>query len=216
MKEEERTRPIKALWQKYRARVLVWFALGTLLYLGITAAENLSAPPRLSLVAVNVRLSQAGTEALRQRYAEQTEAAGSKGTLLMAEAHLEAFETRQDLDTNYMALQALLSLHGNQELDLLLMDQTAMENFLRQGIYLDLRKLFGEEELLALGEAAVWGRHRDEEEARPLVLDVTELPFIREHGIGSGKVYLAFADNTSQLQACRISWEIMATWEDPK
>ena len=213
---EERTHRIKALWQKYRARILVWFALGTLLYLGITAAENLTAPPRLSLVTVNAGLTQAGSEYLRQRYASQTAAAGDKGRLLVAEAQLEAFETRQDLDTNYMALQALLSLHASQELDLLLMDQVAMENLLRQGIYLDIRKLFSEEELLALGEAAVWGRHRDEEDARPLVLDVTELPFIREHGTGSGKVYLAFADNTSQLQACRLIWEIMATGEGPK
>ena len=212
---EKRTRRINALWQKYRARILVWFALGTLIYLGITAVKNLTAPPRLSLVTVNVRLTQAGSEYLQQSYASQRAAAGDRGKLLVAQAQLEAFETRQDLDTNYMALQALLSLHASQELDLLLMDQVAMENFLRQGIYRDIRKLFGEEDLLALGEAAVWGRHRDEEEARPLVLDVTELPFIREQGIGSGKVYLAFADNTSQLQACRLIWEIMATGEDP-
>lgn len=209
---KEYKKHVKAVWQKYRAAVLLWFALGTLIYVAVTVVGNLTAPPSLSLITVNLRLSRAGSEYLRQSFDAHTDTE----QLLIAEAELEPFETRKDLGTNYYALQALLSLHAGQELDILLMDQAAMENLLRQDICLDLRKLFSEEELLFLAESSVWGMHRDEPEARPLVLDVTDLTFIRNNTDCGGKVYLAITDNTSQLQACRIFWEVMSAWEASK
>jgi len=211
---KETTSPIKALWQSCRKGVLLGAALATLIFIGITAAGNLSAQAAFAGVSVNVRLSQTGSDRLKQELSARLEEEGLKGKLLLTDARLEAFETRQDLNTNYYALQALLLLYETQEIDMMLLDQIAMENFLRQGIYLDLRELFPEDRLAGLGSAVVYGKAGSQAEAVPLVLDVTQLPFIREHAEAEGKIYLAFMENTPRLAACRLLWDVITTWEE--
>ena len=215
MKENIMNR-IKTLWQRCRSGVLLGLALGTLIYIAITATANLSSQTAFAGVSVNLRLSQSGSDWLKQALTDRLKAEDYRGKILLADAELDAFETVEDLDTNYYALQALLLLYETQEVDAMLMDQVAMENFLRQEIYLDLRQLLSEDSLAAMGEAVIWARHKESSEAAPLVLDVTELPFIQDHTEATGRVYLAFMNNTTHLPACRLLWDAITAWEDEK
>lgn len=215
MREKMRNH-MQVFWQKYRSGVLMGIALGTLIYLAVTVAGNLSAQAAFAGVTVNVRLSEKGSAWLCSELGNRLTSEGYRGKTLLTDAELEAFETVEDLDTNYYALQALLLLYETQELDVMLLDQVAMENFLRQEVFLDLRQLFPEDKLAALGEAVVYARSGEETEARPLVLDVSELPFIRDNAETDGKIYFAVMNNTPHLQECRLLWDVMTAWEDAK
>ena len=156
----------------------------------------------------------------KEQYMNQRQQLLNKAKGFIVAEDFENFNKTQkeveDLDANYYALQALLLLYETQEVDAMLMDQVAMENFLRQEIYLDLRQLLSEDSLAAMGEAVIWARHKESSEAAPLVLDVTELPFIQDHTEATGRVYLAFMNNTTHLPACRLLWDAITAWEDKK
>lgn len=204
---------LSAVWQRHKSGVIRGAALATLIYTGITVMLNLSAQMLLAGTTVNVHLTEEGSTYLEDAVHAQLETEDVRGKILLADAELEAFETLQDLDVNYDALQGLLALYETQELDFMLMDQIAMENFLRQETYLDLEIFFTAEELAALGDMVVYAKPDGEAEPRPVVLDVTALPFIRDHATASGKIYFALMNNTLRLKACRILWNVMYSWE---
>lgn len=202
------------MWKKYKSGVLVGVALATLVFIAITAAENLSRYTILAGVTVNVSLSEGGSSYLKDSVRTQLAAEDAKGSIHFAEAELDAFETVQDLSgANYQALQALLALYTNQELDFMLLDQTAMNVLLGQGICADLSILFSPDELEAFDNLVVYTGAEAQAGPIPSALDITELPFVRENTAASGKVYFVLLDNALHPENCRMLWNMMCTWE---
>ena len=164
-------------------------------------------------VTINVILSDEGKALIKEDFYEQVRKGGREQTFLI-ENMMDDFNNSASMQDNYFALTSLMALGVNQELDYLLMDETALKNLLAHDMNMDLRNFFTEEELEALGDNVIWMESGVEEERKlmPIAVKVEHIPFIAEHARNVDDTYFAVVTNTPRMDACRALWEYLNAW----
>ena len=105
-----------------------------------------------------------------------------------------------------------VALAGSHSLDYLLMDQIAMEFYMSQDIFMDLRTFFSEDELEALKDDLVYMQTR-EDDMVPVALHIEDMPFAVDCIDLEDNIFLSFINNTRKKDVCRDFWEYLNNWE---
>lgn len=168
----------------------------------LLSGGNEKTPYTVTGLGLNVEVTRAGTELL------------TAGGRVFSGTEMVSFSDSDSLNENYYQLQGIRALCDKGGLDYFLMDRTAMENLLDQELFLDLRSFFTEAELKELGEALIFVRKIPEgtdepEEAVPVAVRLSELPFQKEVSPVSGETFFAVADKSVRLESCRELWARM-------
>ena len=168
----------------------------------LLSGGNEKTPYTVTGLGLNVEVTRAGTELL------------TAGGRVFSGTEMVPFSDSDSLNENYYQLQGIRALCDKGGLDYFLMDRTAMENLLDQELFLDLRSFFTEAELKELGEALIFVRKIPEgtdepEEAVPVAVRLSELPFQKEVSPVSGETFFAVADKSVRLESCRELWARM-------
>ena len=207
------TQRIDHLWTYYKE--YLWIA-GVLLMLAIafiSGAINASKEVLVSGIMVNISIEQEGHNYLHTDYFADLGGEEGKQVVELDYANFSSLEDPTSTEDNYAASMLLIGKVTGGYLDYMILDQFAMEYYIPQDVYLDLREFFTEEELEELGSKVIYAREEGQEESYPVAIDITEVPFVAENIGTEEKTYFALSGSTPRPEMCRDVWNRIHAWK---
>ncbi len=210
------------IWSNYKETILIVIVVS--ITLGSLAANMLKSRQKLLLggLTANVYLSDAGLQYVESGYFEKLGGDKALEKVVLASTFFTPLTDEDNFEANYHALTRTIAMLTDSEIDYLLMDKVALEVYLSQGVFLDLREFFSEEELEGMGDKLIKLMTVNEEgsevvdEAYPVAVDISDMPFIRDCVDTDKPVYFGVAANAPNLETLRDFWTYLDGWETGK
>ena len=114
-------------------------------------------------------------------------------------------------DTNASLMQALTMIVG-QELDYIILDESALTVFLDEGAFAPLDTVLSADTCAAWADRTVSHAYSRREGDTALALDITDTAFARDCLAGSGRVYLAFPGNRTDAVGADQILAYLTAW----
>ena len=172
------------LWTYYKSTVILT-AVFIFLIVYVLVGMLTSKAILLGGIHANVELTDAGRSHITTEFFNQLDGNAQKEEIGILDVVLTPLADDEYFEMNYYYLQAVISRVGAQQVDYILADKVAMQIFMTQDIYMDLRELFTEEQLAEMEDRLVYFQPVDQEgkpieEKYPVAVDVSGLPFFGE------------------------------------
>lgn len=209
---------IDHLWTYYKEWVWIGAVVVILVSAMISSAFNMAKDVLVTGMMVNITIDQTGYNYLSTDYAEKIDADD-----FWEEVRLEytAFGTMTDqsnTEQNYYAAMTVVAEVSAEKLDYIILDKPGMEFYITQGVYMDLREFFTEEELsqFAQENRLIYAQEEGSDDKWVVAVDITDTAFVQDNVTSEGPVYFALAGNTQNMDMCRDIWEHIHAWESQK
>ncbi len=204
------------LWTYYKE--YLWVAVFVLLMLSGSVVMLTSQAKEVLVcgMTVNVAMDNHGIDYLTQDYLAQLGGEEGKQSAELYYSNFSSLEDPTSSEDNYSAMTVLVARVSGGMLDYMILDKFAMEFYIIQDVYMDLREFFTPEELEALGDRVITARQEDETEAWAVAVDITDLPFVKDTITlkrPGDRVYFALSGNTQRPEMCRDVWEYINAWK---
>lgn len=196
------------LWTYYKESLFAVFLVAVILSVVCTAVIQSGKETVVSGIAANVYLSEELCENLTEGYL------GRIGAGKRQEAHLEQiqFSAPEAYDLEGRSLESslnILVMAGAGDLDYLLLDTFALQQFVDQHIFLDLSGFLTPEELSSWADQLVMVTYEDTGNTAVLAVDISSSPAVQQKIACDGPVFFAVCESTPRLAACRDIWELL-------
>lgn len=205
---------VNHLWTYYKSTLVIAAAMVILLSIVISCVVNVNTDTIVAGVTVNVHLSDRGMQYLGDDYYNKVYDGSGLEKVYITDMSLRDLSDVEHSEETYYTLMSLAALVSEEELDYMIVDQSALESFIKyESILQDLRVLFTGDELSELGTAVVHQRLNEDGEDIPIAINISELPFVKENSsMGDKPVYITFALNSAREEACRDIYEYILSW----
>lgn len=203
---------LSAFWRKNRNILIITLSILTVLLLVARKYVTLNNNVLITGLSINVTVENNAVEAMNSHFREQLSEGGKYEKVRLSQITLENFtDVNLEYKDNYFTLSTISSLNETGELDYLLMDQLALENLIRQELFLDLREFFTEAQLQELGNRVIYARSSEMEaaESYPVAVDISGLSYIRENTATADKVYFGIAVESPRIKQIRLVWDYL-------
>jgi hypothetical protein len=209
---------IDHLWTYYKEYLVVVALLAIFLCAGATVIKAQTQETLVSGMMVNISISQEGYDYLSVDYLEKLGGEEGKQKAELDYTNFSSLEDPTSSEDNYNSMLILLARVSGGMLDYMILDKFAMEYYIVQDVYLDLREFFTPEELEALGDKVITARQEEETEAWAVAVDITDLPFVQDNVRleEDDRIYFALSGNSQRPEMCRDAWEYIHAWESKK
>ena len=206
---------IDHLWTYYKEYLLVVFMVVFSLSIVGTMLVSRSKETLVSGMMVNIYMEQEAYNYLTQDYLADLGGNPKNQIAEMTSVNFGDPFDPEEGENSYYASQILIARVSGQMLDYILLDKYGFEYYVAQEVYLDLRKVFTEEELaqFAKEDRLVMIREEEEEEAIPVAVKITDIPFCKDNINMEGDVYFALSGSTQRPEMCRDVWNRLHAWE---
>ena len=116
---------------------------------------------------------------------------------------------------SYTASMILISRVSGAMLDYMILDKFAMEYYIAQEVYMDLREFFTPEELDALDQEnrLIYAQQEGQEDRWVIAVDISATAFAKDNVTNEGKIYFALSGNVRSMENYRSAWERINAWE---
>lgn len=164
---------------------------------------------------INLAVDPVGMNYMKEDYQNEI-APGDKWNVVELDyTNFGDMEDREFGETSYYASQILLARVSGQMLDYIIMDKFAMEYYITQEVYLDLREFFTEEELAQLEaeKRVIWAMQEGDTDRWPIAIKITDIPYVKDNVKNEGDIYFALSGHVRDMDACRSAWERLNAWE---
>lgn len=199
---------LEHFWEYYKGLLLIPVALIFIIGVIVGSINSLGMELRLSGVLVNVNVSPEGITHLQSDYAQRI-GAGEKELVDVRSMRFENPFTTLDQTYALNVQESVMALVSNQELDYLMFDELSLPFFLSPDTMLDLRELFSQEELDAMGMAVIRLQVPQTGEKIPVAIDIRDTVFYRQHMQSDDVIYLSFISNSSHKETCLDFWRFI-------
>lgn len=202
------------LWEYYKE----WLLVVLVVVMGISLAATIIAEQRkevlVSGMMVNISMDQRGMYYLTRDYAEYL---GATSKNQVAEMDYTNFGDPLDPENGEGSLYASMILPSRitgAMLDYMILDKFAMEYYITQDLYMDLRDFFTAEELEKLEEEkrVIYAQKEGDLDRKPIAVIITELPFIQAYVEPTEDIYFALAGSSPRPEMCRNVWNYLHAW----
>lgn len=211
------------LWTYYKEYVFIALAVGLLVAAGISGYINANKEYLFKGMMVNISMSQEGYRYLTEDMLARMGDGDPNQTIMMDYTNFEDLADPTNGEDNYNASLLLIARVSGGLLDCALLDQMAFEFYLTQDAYGDWSTFFTQAELDALGDKVIYAMAAEEEvdaegnvtEAVrwPAAIEISDLPFLKEHAPGNDKIYFVLSGNQPNHEAVRAFWDHLHAWE---
>ncbi len=205
------------IWSYYKPHMVVALVILVAVVGTISMAFNAGKETLVSGIMVNISITPEGRNYLEKDYF--ADLGGNKNTqeIDLYYADFSALENAVYEEEQYSASQVLVGLVTGAKLDYMLLDQFAMEFYIRQDVYFDLRDFFTEEELAELdaGKYVIYAMEEGTNDRIPIAVDISRLEFVKENISAEEKTFFAISGNTPDLKMCRDVYERLQKWQKP-
>lgn len=204
------------LWTYYKEYLWIVAFLVVFLAAGLSILNYQKYESLVSGMMVNISISQEGYDYLSVDYLEKLGGNPKTQMVELDYANFSSLEDPTSSEDNYNSMLLLVARVEGRLLDYMILDDFAMEYYIIQDVYLDLREFFTPEELEALGDRVITARAEGETDAWAVAVDITDLPFTQDNirlKNEDDRVYFALSGSTQRLDMCRDAWEYINAWE---
>lgn len=199
------------IWSYYKEYMFVAAMVLLICVAFISGCVNANKQILFSGLISNVTISQEGYDYLSVRYEEKLEA--EKGQLVeLAYVNFEKQTTDSEIDASYAAMMKAIAMTSAGTLDYLVMDEYAMEFYINQDVFMDLRIFFTEEEMEQWKSKVIYVQNDGSDEMYPVAINISELDF-KKDTMGDGPAYLGFTARDERVGECRQFWEYLNAWQ---
>lgn len=204
------------LWTYYKVFIFVFLFLCSPLFLLGTFLNRQSQEVLVSGMMVNLSVDPELITYMTTDYAKDLGATSEKQIAELDYANFGDLFDSQNAEGNYNQMMMLVARVSAGTLDYMLLDQTAMEYYIVQEVYLDLREFFTPQELEALNAEGkvIYARQEDQEDKWAVAVDISDTAFVKENVNSEGPVYFALSGNYQRPEICRNVWERIQNWPD--
>ena len=139
------------IWTYYREYLWIVVVAVILIAAIITSTINLIFKDQVVTgIAVNITFEQAGYNYLTEDYAEELGVNPRWEEVKLEYTAFGSLADQSNSEQNYYAAMTVVGEVGAKMLDYIILDKDGMEFYITQGVYMDLREFFTEEELAQL------------------------------------------------------------------
>ncbi len=207
------------LWSYHKETIVIGTVMLVIVIYLISSLLANQKQMRMGGILANVDLSEPGKAYLSQGYLEHLEANPSRETVKLFAVELGDLQNEATMDQTYYGLTKTLAMLTDREIDYLLMDKDALELYMAQNVFLDLRKALPSDLLASWEDKLIKLKPVDENgdplgEEYPVAVDISDLPFIKNCTDGQSPVYFGVASNSPNLESLKQFWDYLSAWED--
>lgn len=206
---------LEYLWMYYKEYAYLVSLVLVAVVLTVTIIINRSKNTLVSGMMINISVDPLGMSYMKEEYQNDI-APGDKWNIV--ELDYTNFGDMEDLEFgehSFYASQILLARVSGQMLDYIIMDKFAMEYYIAQDVYLDLREFFTPEELadLEAQNRVIWAMQEGDTDRWPIAIKITDIPYVKDNVKNEGDIYFALSGHVRDMDACRSAWERLNAWE---
>ena len=203
------------LWEYYKE----WLLIALIILAGLNLAGTIIAQQQKDIMVsgmmVNISMDQRGMYYLTRDYATHL---GATSKNQVAELDYTSFGDPLDPENGENSLYASMILPSRVTgamLDYMILDKFAMEYYIAQDLYMDLRDFFTEEELAKLEaeKRIIYEQMEGDLDRKPIAVIITELPFIQAYVEPTEDIYFALSGSSPRPEMCRNVWEYLHAWK---
>ena len=209
------TQKIGHIWTYYKEIIFIALALVVAAVVLISGLVSNSKTVLIHGSMVNISIEQEGYNYLSTDYFEKLGGDERKEEVQLEYTYFGDLEDPQTTDYSFYSTMGIVAQVSNRMLDYMILDKYAMEYFIIQDVYLDLREFFTEEELAEMSDYLIYAQHEgtELEDRWPIAVDISWMDFVKDNVNSDGGVYFALAGSTQRLEQCRDMWEYIKAWE---
>ncbi len=208
---------IQYIWSYYKETILIVAAL--LVVVGYLFAGMISNRKEIVIggIAANVEMTEEGMSYLTTDYFQKVGGQDRSQQIKLHPMSLYSLQNAEYMEMTYYNMTKAISMMTDREIDYLLLDKVALELFMSQDSFLDLRKVFSEDELAAFGDRLLKIKKVDDtgnvvSEEYPVAIDISSLPFVQECTTAKESVYFGIASNSANLEQVKDFWSYLTNW----
>jgi hypothetical protein len=206
---------IDHLWTYYKETLIGVAILAITLSVLFTIMTSQAQETVVGGIVVNTSLHPDALAYMTDEYKEEI-APNDKNKLVKLEyTHFGDLMDVENGENSYYSSMILTARVSGGMLDYMILDKFAMEFYITQEVYLDLREFFTEEELAELDaqNKVIYAMQEGETERWPIAVDVSEMPFFKEYVTSEGETYFALSGFVRSLDTCRDVWNRLNNWK---
>lgn len=205
------------LWMYYKEWLVVVFIICMGICLAATVIGEQQKEYLVSGMMVNIYIDQEGMDYLTKDYAAYLGATSKNQVAAMDYTNFGDPLDPENGENSYYASMILPSRVTGAMLDYMLLDKFAMEYYILQDLYMDLRDFFTEEELAQLDaeKRIVYAQEEGSLDRRPIAVIITDLPFIQEYVAPAEDedIYFCLSGSSPRPEMCRNVWNYLHAWK---
>ncbi len=208
------------LWTYYKPYLIIVAMVIMVLGFAFNVLDHRSKTPLVSGMMVNLSMEQEGINYLQDDYQKELSPDDKNKIVEFDYTYFGDPSDPENSESSYYAAMTLVARVSEQMLDYALLDKFAMEYYMGQDVYLDLREFFTADELAALeAENRLMYLQIQEEENEepgerfPVAVDITNLPFVKDTVTSEGPIYFVLSGHIRNLDMCRNVWDRLHAWE---
>lgn len=211
------------IWTYYKEYFLLIGILALLVVAIVASAITASRNIVYSGVMANISISPEGMAFFSDDYAKELGLDQKHDVVELNYTNFSSLNDPTSTEDNYNRTILLTSMVSAGRMDYAIIDDTALEFYMTQDVFLDLREFFTEEELKALDEKKMVhyysfqyvdadGNIVEEAQTYPVAIYISELPFAKAH-IDNKKAYFCIGGNNPDMELTRRMWERLVNYE---
>ena len=206
LKEMTPRQKLEHLWEYYKWVLGVVFIAVVVIAAIVGSILTKNTETILTGATINVTMDLDGYNLLKDGYYQRAKTEGRQAVGLTNFNFLDPYSTVEQTYT-WNIIDNVTSMIGSDNLDYLMFDELSASFFMSPDNFADLRELFSEEELAAMGNAVVTLKIADTGEELPIAIDIRDTVFYIDHVSSNGPIYLAFSSRLPRKAACQDFWQ---------
>ena len=208
---------IDHIWTYYKEIILIGAVVIILLASILGNALKPRLEVRMSGYLANITLSEDGSAYLKEDYLSYLGGSADSQTVILNSTVFGGEGYLTNMEANYNAALAPVLQVTAQEVDYMLLDEVALEFYMNQAFFMDLRQLLNEEELKQLELTYYQPVDIDEKpvgESYPVAVDIPGTAFAQGCAKDAKKVYFVAVANGPNKDDIRNFWEYLNSWKE--
>lgn len=216
------------LWTYYKGYVLGALVVAILITMVVTAYTNASKKIRVSGMLANVAMTQEGYDYLTKDYHKKLGLVKTWEVVELQSADFSSLADPTSGEDNYYASQKLILQVASGDMDYAIIDKLALDFYVHQDVFSDLRDVFPEEMMAEFAEKDMLfymlsvpddtdldSLEIDPETADriPVAIKMKGLPFAEESMHG-GEYYFCATSHEPDAKVIIAVWEYILDWEN--
>ena len=199
---------LEHLWEYYKWIPAVFLGFVAIISMIIAAIISLNTQTILAGAIINVPVSPEGYSMLQDGYYERAHTEGKRQIVELTNMNfVEPFSTvEQTYSMDIM--ENVTAMIGADLLDYVIYDEVALPYFMTPELFADLRWLFSEEELAAMGNAVI-KLEMEDGTLIPIAIEIGDTAFYKNYMELERKLFLSFSIRLPRKEASLDFWQFL-------
>lgn len=199
---------LEHLWEYYKWIPAVFLGFVAIISMVIAAIISLNTQTILAGAIINVPVSPEGYSMLQDGYYQRAHTEGKRQIVELTNMNFVDPYSTMEQTYSMDIMENVTAMIGADLLDYVIYDEVALPYFMTPEAFADLRKLFTEEELAAMGNAVI-KLEMEDGTLIPIAIEISDTAFYKNYMELDRKLFLSFSIRLPRKEACLDFWQFL-------